>query len=242
MDRSRTRLGFAVVALVALAAALLACTLSDPFGLRRPTQAPPTVAATSVTAPATAAATEVATSLSPSPPPSATLKPSATPPPTLTEDPAAEPARDPCGLPGLQVRANYRSAAGTNALLANFSGDVQILQTPGGPNIFSMQQASVQRKFVIILKNLSPAYYALSQIYMSYTEKKDANDRNPRVWRATVGFLQVLACPGGGLALQTADTAESVLFQVGAAVLFQPLAGKNTATGDIMIGLGGKIQ
>jgi hypothetical protein len=39
--------------------------------------------------------------------------------------------------------------------MAPFSADVKILNMPGGPNIFFVQQASVERRFVIILKNLT---------------------------------------------------------------------------------------
>jgi len=191
----------------------------EPTGLATSVEPKPTTAAT---LPATTAATAVPTK------------------PTQEEPDSAGPAKDPCSLPGIQFRANFFTAAGANALTAPFSGDVTILKTAGGPNIFSMQQASVQRKFVILLPNLTPAAYDLKSTYLSYTEKTTASDKNPRIWQATSGFLQVGLCDGGGLALRTVSDS---LTRVGDSVLFQPQTGaKNTASGDLLIGVGAKIQ
>ncbi len=230
---------FAFVA-AGLAAALLACdllqNLPNPTPIATQAQAPtavvpeptgvlPTVAPRSTpaaTMPATVAATVVPTK------------------PTVEGPDSAGPAKDPCGLPGIQLRANFYTALGTNALTAPFSGDITLLQTAGGPNIFSMQAASVQRKFVILLHNLNPATYDLKSTYLSYTEKTTANDKNPRIWQATTGFLQVGPCPEGGLALHTVADAVT---PVGDSVLFQPQSGAhNTASGDLLIGIGAKIQ
>ena len=246
MRHSRPRIEMILLALLALAGALLACSLGDTLAPPQhaptrpaPTEAPPTAAPTS------AVPTAAATDLSPSPPPSPSPAASATPPPpTATTEPGpdiSQPARDACGFPGLQANALFYSAGGANALLGPFSGNIQILKTPGGPNIFSMQDASVQRKFVIILPNLNPAQYDLGKVYMSYTEKKDANDHNPRVWKAATGELDVVQCPDGGLAVRTVEGATSSFMAL--ASLFQPLAASsNTATGDIDIGFGAKIQ
>ena len=149
-------------------------------------------------------------------------------------------AKDPCNLPGLQVRANFYTAIGANALLGPFSGDVTILNTAGGPNVFSFQQASVQRKFAIILPDLNPGTHSLGSTYMSYTEKTSPTDQEPKIWQAKSGFLQVLDCDGGGLALRTVSDATS---NIGDSVLFQPLVAKNNAAiGDMLIGLGAKIK
>ena len=132
------------------------------------------------------------------------------------------------------------TSATTNALTAPFTGDVSILKPPGGPNIISIQQASVQRKFVILLPNLNPDVYDLKSTYMSYTEKTGANDKSPRIWKGASGFLQVGPCAEGGMALRTVSDSVTL---VGDSVLFQPLpGGSNTAAGDLLIGVGAKIQ
>jgi hypothetical protein len=231
----RTRWAAAVLAF--LLAALLACEL-NPLSVKPmtavPTQAEPpsTVVATSEvqipttvgTAPATVVPTE----------------------PTIVEPTVAGPAKDPCGLPGIQFRANFATAAGTNALTAPFSGDVTKLETAGGPNIFSIQEASVQRKFVILLKNLDPGAYDLKSTYMSYTEKTGANDKNPRIWKAANGFLQVGRCyDNEGLLDPHAIVlwTFTIALSHGDPVLFQPLpGGHNTATGDMLIEVGAKFQ
>jgi hypothetical protein len=72
------------------------------------------------------------------------------------------------------------------------------------------------------------------------TDKTTTSDKNPRIWQATSGFLQLGLCNSGGLALRTVSDS---LTRVGDSVLFQPQTGaKNTASGDLLIGVGAKIQ
>ncbi len=63
---------------------------------------------------------------------------------------------------------------------------------------------------------------------------------DPRIWQATSGYLQAGLCAEGGLALRTVTNAVT---KVGDSVLFQPQPGAhNAASGDLLIGVGAKIQ
>lgn len=170
------------------------------------------------------------------PTPTTTATATATPTPTVTPTPTPSPAGDPCSLPSIQFLAVFGSTGTTNTLTAPYTGDVNILQPPGGPNFISMQQVSVQRKFVILLPELRPVNWSLKNTYMSYTEKTSTADKNPKIWQAADGFLNVLVCPGGGVALHTTGTN-------GPLVTFKPLAASNNpASGDLLIGVVAKIQ
>jgi hypothetical protein len=230
--------------LALLLAALLACELNPPSLQPRvsevPTLAkPPTTAATApatttATAPATTTATATATTVATAP---ATVVPTK---PTIEGLAAFESVQelDPCSLPAIQFLAGFFSIDDRNALTSKFTGDVTILKTKGGPNIFSIQEASVQRKFVILLPNLNPAIYDLTLTYMSYTEKTGANDKNPRIWKGVEGFLQVGMCPKGGTGLRTID-----FLADGLPARFEPLpGGHNTATGYLLMDVEAKIQ
>jgi hypothetical protein len=217
-------------------ATLLACDLPNLLDLKsKPISThvtPPTEVSTQPTQ-----ATATGTQLTPTPSATPTATPTETQIPTETQKPG--PATDPCNLPGIQFRADFNTPGTTNALTAPFSGDVSILKPAGGPNIISIQEASVQRKFVILLPNLNPGVRDLTSTYMSYTEKTGANDKNPRIWKATAGYLEVLSCPVGGMALRTVAD----LGHKGDPVLFQPLpGGGNSATGMMLVEVGAKIN
>jgi hypothetical protein len=153
--------------------------------------------------------------------------------PSTDTDPASN---DPCGLPGVQFDATMivRGSTTTNALTAPFSGDVLFL----GTDLFSFQQASVQRKFLVHIPNLNPATYDLSTTYMSYTEKTSDTDPSPRVWKATSGTLQVLSCSGGGKAVRTSVAGGGT----GDEAVFEPVvASTNTATGKLFMNIGAHL-
>ena len=137
-------------------------------------------------------------------------------------------ATKPCELPGTQFTAKLQPGSGVNAVTGPYNGDVLFI----GGDVFSFQQASVQRKFLIHIPNLNPAVYYLSTTYMSYTEKTGDADPNPKVWKGTSGILKIESCPGGGVAVTTADAPD----RPASAAYFSPVpASSNQATGDMLI-------